>query len=153
MAAKESHVGRELELMLVGNKPLAMFYDNPDLERDERIVPEIQFGEHVKIGRFVKAELTFEAAVDPRTHKPIRVRYVLYALTSEQWRINAMQLVLEATFKMGRADEGLDRIRGALLGHNSDEIDDFISKHRNQYGLFALKYYDESSDAKRHMGD
>ena len=64
---------------------------------------------------------------------------MLYALTSEQWRINAMQLVLEATFKKGRADEGFNRIRGALLGHDSDEIDDFIFKTKIDTDYSAFK--------------
>ena len=47
------HEGRELELMLAGAKPLAMF--NDDLPEGME-PPEIAFDPYVAEGRFVKAE-------------------------------------------------------------------------------------------------
>jgi hypothetical protein len=127
-----THVGRELEMMLSGLKPLAMFYGDADSEADERIIPEQRFSSYVEKGEFAKGELILEYAVDPRTNRPVKVRYVFYALVSEQWRIEAMRLAIEVMSKMGRADEGLDRIMGTLLGHSAEEIDEFVSKHKRQ---------------------
>jgi hypothetical protein len=48
LALKVKYDGsQELELMLMGVKPLSMFYDDADKERDERIVPEELFDRHV----------------------------------------------------------------------------------------------------------
>jgi len=104
------------------------------------VIPEKQFAKYVRKGQFVKQECLVELAIDPRTKKPVRMRYVLYALASEQWRIQAMQLALEIMQKMG-TDEGLDRIIESLLGHSSDEIDDFVLKSRKRYRLQAARDY------------
>jgi hypothetical protein len=70
-------------------------------------------------------------------------------LVSEQWRIEAMRLAVEVMAKMGRADEGLDRTMGTLLGHSAEEIDEFTRKNTRQYGLFALKHCGGLEDAMR----
>ena len=146
-----THVGRELTMMLAGEKPLAMFYVDADAEHDERVVPEQEFANHVRNGRFVTSQLVFEAAIDPRTKKPLRIKYVLYALPSEQWRLESMRLALETLFTMGGADEGLDRMMGSLLGHTAEEIEVFVRNHRSQYRSFALRHYDEVQGSDKRL--
>jgi len=121
-----SHAGRELDLMLKQTKPLAMFYDDADAGEDESVIPEQSFDPFVKEGLFCKGARTFELSNDPRKNRRHRVRYVLYALANEQWRIPAMFFALEAMFEMGRADEGIDRVVGRLLGYSSDEINSYV---------------------------
>lgn len=139
-----SHVGRELDMILAGEKPLAMFYCNADSAPDERVIPERKFEKYVKRGDVVKQDLLLECAIDPRTKKQVWIRYVLYASSSEQWRIEAMRLALETMRKMGRADEGLDRIIASLLGHSPEEIDDLVQKSRKQYRLLAVRDYGDA---------
>jgi hypothetical protein len=110
--------------MLVGKKPLSMFYDDGDEEADERITPEKAFDKFVAKGRFSKAERTFELVYDPRIGRNRRVRYVLYCLKGEEWRLEAMFLVLRAG-KRGY-DAGLDRMTGYLLGYTDDEVEAYI---------------------------
>jgi hypothetical protein len=133
------HTGRELEMMLSGLKPLAMFYGGVD--PDERIVPEKQFSPYVDSGEFVKKEFVVKLAQDPRTNKPVEVRYVLYSIQSEQWRIDAMRLAIKTMIDMGGADEGLDRMMGFLLGDASEEIEKFVERNGQLYKNHALTRY------------
>jgi len=119
------HTGRELELMLAGTKPLAMFYDDNG-EPDERVVPEQEFDAYVRSGLFVKGTRVFEAAIDPRTGRPVQVRYVLYALKAEAWRVNAMFLVKETLRKLRYRkgpDEAIERMTNNLLGYSDEDFE------------------------------
>ena len=118
-----NHTGRELQLMLENRKPLSMFYADADQKEDERIIPRKKFDRYVKLGRFQSAERTFEVAYDPRTKRPHRVKYVLYCLKGEEWRLKAMLLVLKISRCVTSYDEGLDRIESALLGYTDEEIE------------------------------
>ena len=107
--------------MLGGRKPLAMFYDDADQPADAAIVPEPAFDPYVQQGRFAKDELILEVA-DPQLGQPVRVRYVLYAVRGEEWRIPAALLTLRTLQQVNAiADEGLERLLCALLGYSDDE--------------------------------
>ena len=108
--------------MLVGTKPLAMFYDDADAPPSQKIIPEKQFDKFVEREEFGKAERTFELAYDPRIGRNRRVRYVLYCLRGEEWRLEAMFLALRTRMAMGKSDEGIERIIGALLGYSNDDV-------------------------------
>jgi hypothetical protein len=119
------HTGRELELMLTGTKPLAMFYDDNE-EPDERIIPVKEFDGYVRSGLFVKGTRVFDLAIDPRTGRPVQVRYVLYALKSEAWRVNAMFLVKETLLKLRYRkgpDEAIERMTSNLLGYSDEDFE------------------------------
>ena len=117
--AAAGHAGRELELMLAGRKPLALFYD--DADDPLGAIPEAAFEPHVASGAFVRGELLLELA-DPELGRPGRVRYVLYALAAEQWRVPAAILAIRTRMKVNAiADEGLERLLCALLGYGDDE--------------------------------
>jgi hypothetical protein len=122
-----NHTGKELQLMLEDKKPLSMFYDDADAEPDERIIPEREFTNLVEDGRFSKAERIFEVAYDPRIGRNRRVRYVLYCLKGEEWRLEAMFLVKKAVQKTPDYDEGLGRMTGYLLGYTDDEVEAYIA--------------------------
>jgi hypothetical protein len=122
------HDGRELELMLSGIKPLAFFYDDADFPSAESEIPEDDFDGFVKEGRFCKGEFVATGAVDPRTGHPVKVRYVFYSTTEEQWRIPAMIMVIQTMLQTKkRPDEGLDRLTGSLLGYTDAQNDEYIS--------------------------
>jgi hypothetical protein len=113
------HVGRELELMLAGRKPLALFYDDADDPAGG--IPEDRFAPHVAAGALVRGELVLELA-DPQLGSRSRVRYVLYAVPAEQWRIPAALLAIQTRFQVNAlADEGLERLLCALLGYSDAE--------------------------------
>jgi len=124
----ELHEGRELELMIAGKKPLAMFYERAGRNSDVALIPEADFDPYVKAGRFCKDEFEIEGAVDPRTDRPVKTRYVLYALKEEQWRIPAMIMVKQTMRRTkNRPDEGIDRMIGSLLGYTCEQNDEYIS--------------------------
>src|SRR6266481_3550927 len=104
------HTGRGLGLMLNGSKPLACFYSEclPNAEVEE--IPERLFDPYVEAGRFIKRE-HFMTADNPDSllYKAGRgSRIVLYALPHEEWRINAMLLLLKTAAKSGWS-EGFER--------------------------------------------
>jgi hypothetical protein len=113
------HAGRELELLLAGRRPMALFYDDADDPGDA--FPEEAFAPHVARGDLVRAEEILSIP-DPWLGAPCRVRYVLYAVRAEQWRIPAALLALRTRLKVNAlADEGLERLLCALLGYSEDE--------------------------------
>jgi hypothetical protein len=122
-----NHTGKELQLMLDNKKPLSMFYDNADHEGDDSVIPEKQFDAYVAGKLFLKGTKIYELAFDPRTGHSHKVKYVLYALKGEEWRIPAMFLVLDTSIRISRLDETIDRLTGALLGYSIAEIDEYIA--------------------------
>jgi hypothetical protein len=123
-----NHTGRELELMLEGGKPLAMFYAFIDELPDEELIPEKTFSTYVSDDRFVREEITLPGQ-DPQSGQPRELKYVFFAERSEAWRIRALALVIRTYQRMGRTDEGVERIESALLGYTEDEIDAWCDHH------------------------
>lgn len=132
MAGRESlnHTGNELALMLEHKKPLSMFYDDADVSDEESVIPEREFDEFVRNGLMIKEEMVFTLQNNPKTGRSCRVKYVLYALANEQWRIPAMFLAIKTMLRIGRADEGIDRMMSALLGYTDEQIDAFVQQRR-----------------------
>jgi hypothetical protein len=103
------HEGRELELMRVGQKPLSMFVDEPGA----KLFPETEFDSLVATGALTK-----------RVQQENGGRRVLYALSGEEWRIEAMLLVLSMYPPSWNPD--LERVIGALLGYTRRDVEAFI---------------------------
>jgi hypothetical protein len=113
------HLGRELEMMLAGAKPLALFYD--DADDPAGAIPEERFAPHVAQGTLVRGDLVLELE-DPLLGSRGRVRYVLYAVPAEAWRIPAALLAIRTRLQVNAlADEGLERLLCALLGYTDEE--------------------------------
>jgi hypothetical protein len=112
------HTGRERALMLKGTKPLACFYSEcpPNAEVEE--IPDWLFDPYVEAGRFINREHCMTADnPDSLLYKAGRgSRIVLYALPHEEWRINAMLLLLKTAAKSGWS-EGFERRQGSLPGY------------------------------------
>jgi hypothetical protein len=128
--AAANHTGRELDLMLAGRKPLAMFYAEVGELPHEELIPERRFAPYVEAGRFVRGETTLEGAYHPRWKRNVVVTYLFYALKAEAWRIPAMIVVLNQQLKVPMPNEAMDRITGALLGYTEQEIDAYCARSR-----------------------
>ncbi|WP_428249116.1 hypothetical protein [Ferrovibrio sp.] len=108
------HELRELELMLAGKKPAAMF---SDAVIARWIIPEDAFEPHVQAGRIIK-RVVFEP--NPGSFDAIRV---YYALPGEEWRIDALDAINNAIHSKLRPATGQDDIdTGRLLGYTEEEI-------------------------------
>ncbi len=59
--------------------------------------------------------------------KGLRRRIVMYALPHQEWRINAMALLMDSAAKCGWS-EGFERVQGSLLGYEDWQNDIFIEK-------------------------
>ncbi len=123
----DNHTGKELQLMLAGKKPLSMFYMIPTWSPMNASYLRGSSPTFVEDGHFSKAERIFELGYDPRIGRNRRIRYVLYCLKGEEWRLEAMVLVKKAVLNTGRYDEGLDRMTGYLLGYTDDEVEAHIA--------------------------
>ncbi len=127
------HTNRELELMLEGKKPLAAFVDVHPQNHDAEVIPEKDFAPYVEKGTFVKREhITIGL--------PHGTRRVLYAVPSEEWRINAYLLLFEIAEKAGWS-EGFERMEGRLLGYEEWQNDFHIESRLKK----SLPHFDNES--------
>jgi hypothetical protein len=116
------HEGRELELMLSGCKPLSMFVADAD-----GLFPEQDFDAQVAMG-VLKKSVSEETVVAPHGGTA-KVRRVMYSLQGEEWRIEAMRLVLGVYDTSGPGwKPDLERIIGTLLGYEREDIEEFIDR-------------------------
>jgi len=113
------HNDRELELMLAGTKPMAMF---SDAVRVCDYFPEADFAPHVEAGRISRVE-----EIIPK--EPYPMRYLFYALPGEEWRIEEA-LVMSRNLCAGTvADHDADSTRmGILLGYKMEDITAFLKQ-------------------------
>jgi hypothetical protein len=110
------HEGRELDLMQAGLKPLSMFVDTDPAE----FFPEIEFDRLVLAGMLVKR------VHDGPNQNAVKHRRILYALAGQEWRIDAMLLVLSIHSSGWHPD--IERVVGTLLGYERADIEAFISQ-------------------------
>jgi hypothetical protein len=94
--AAANHTGKELDLMLAGRKPLAMFYAELSELPEEELIPEDAFASHVAANHFVREEVIVDGPFSEKLRRETRIKYVYFALPNETWRIRAMILVNES---------------------------------------------------------
>jgi hypothetical protein len=111
------HEGRELDLMLRGEKPLAMFCDVVPSGYDW---PDEAFAPHVAAGRIVSKEV-----LTPTPDGRHTVRYLYYALPDEAWRIDAIHALVATGEQDADRTETEARI-GRLLGYRDEDIQTFL---------------------------
>ena len=128
-----SHNGRELELMLQGSKPLSMFYAEISELPDEALIPEESFKSCLADQSIIRAETIVDGPESPITRKPTCIKYVLFALKGEAWRIEAMLLLKEQHARTGKWNETCERMECFLLGYTEKETNAWcrskFSKH------------------------
>lgn len=117
------HTDRELVMMLAGTKPLAVFSDeHPSARPPYEIIPEDLYAPYVEAGRFVMREVIIPPS-NPSTDPATRI--VLYALPTEQWRIDAYLLLRRTGYDFGWS-EACERMEGTLLGYSNEQNDIYI---------------------------
>lgn len=110
------HTGRELLMMLAGEKPLAAFCEIYPPMMNYELIPESHFDSYVADGLFLKREYVCLEKNNSKT------RVVLYARKGEEWRIEAYILLKHTADKFGW-NEGFERMEGSLLGYEAWQND------------------------------
>ncbi len=119
------HELRELELMLAGEKPLAMF---SDVVPSSFEWPEADFEPHVQAGTFIKRE---EILRHPDMLFPMRLVY--YALPQEAWRIEKLHAINAEIHAGRRKSTNQDEFEtGRLLGYSDEQVRVFLHWIRRQ---------------------
>jgi len=111
------HEERELELMLAGKKPLAMFYEGVAIPVSE-VYPEEDFMPYVESGLLIRRDEIYQ----PHDGS-MAGHYVYYALSNEVWRFDEIHRLQHACLVEGQPwTEDHDRKLGQLLGYTENEI-------------------------------
>lgn len=115
------HNGRELEMMLRGDKPMALFAAEPGMDAED--VGDSHFKPFIDEGRILKFTHT-----DPETSVEER----RYCLPTEEWRCK-LSLLISLMCRSGEAfdvftSNDLARLEGALLGYPKESVEAFV-KH------------------------
>ena len=124
------HQGRELELMLAGEKQLAIFYDAivEDQDISEEIIPERAFAPYVAAGRLRRFT---EIVTSPKSAIP--VKYVLFTNVGEEWRASAFFWMQRECLEGRRPfDNAYEYFVGRLLGYSEADIAHFIDHWHRQ---------------------
>lgn len=126
--AEVSHNDRELDLMLQGKKPLSMFYAPTSELPDEDLIPENAFKPHMQNRRIVRSETIIKGPKSPLTNEALDIKYVMFALKDEAWRLEAMLLLVEQHSKTEKWNETCERMECFLLGYSEEETDAWCEK-------------------------
>jgi hypothetical protein len=116
------HEGKELELMLAGKKPVAMFSDVIPASFD---LPEEDFAPHVESGRLVKREVVITASKSGLYD----MRYLFYVLPGEEWRIDRLIQIHRDFHQYNKpTSRKLEKEIGQLLGYQDQDIQVFLDR-------------------------
>lgn len=116
------HQDKELDLMLTGKKPAAIFYDAVPESGiiPEEIIPRNAFAPHVRN----KSLLMFEDHFFDGMHT---IQRVVYTLPDQAWRAPALFWI--SNFRYNNQiipNEADDILIGLLLGYETHDIQDFL---------------------------
>jgi hypothetical protein len=113
------HEDRELELMLSGTKPLAMFSDAVGSPYE---FPEERFAPYVADGTIVRREVIYCSI---KSELPCRCVY--FARAGEEWRIEAKHRIKQRLF-VYKEPISLETEReiGRLLGYADSDINSYL---------------------------
>lgn len=115
------HNGKELELMLSGSKPFALFTAEPNMTPED--VGDADFAPYVERGEILRF-----VHVDPETGIESR----RYCLPNEEWRAKLSQLIwrmcLDGTVFQIFSSIDLYRLEGTLLGYSKESIEAFVAR-------------------------
>ncbi|MEQ8286075.1 hypothetical protein [Thalassospira sp.] len=111
------HNDRELELMLAGTKPMALFSDAVHVSD---YFPDADFAPYVETGKIIRVE---EIIPD----EPYAMRYLFFALPGEEWRIEEALTMSRNLWARTVKDHDADSARmGELLGYSANDIKAFL---------------------------
>lgn len=115
------HNGRELQLMLSGEKPMAAFYAEPGVADED--VGDADFKPHVDAGTILK--FVFDDPV-------LKGQRRCYCLPTEEWRCKLSNMLFalarERRLQNELTTDDLHRIDGTLLGYAKADIEYFIRR-------------------------
>ena len=106
------HDGRELEMLLSGKKPLAVFSRLPEIGENTALGDQ-GFERAVAEGYLTRFDNTFE-------FEGKEIRYIAFTPPSESWRAQAYFLLKKFMFERSWCSH-LEWIEGSLLGYSDDE--------------------------------
>ncbi len=118
------HEGRELELLLSGEKKLSMFHDILVSGRDipEEIIPEKAFAPYVQNRKIIR---TYANIKNPKNDDVFH--FVFFCLPGEEWRAQTIIWLKKQTFEEQKPfNEHDDVIIGRLLGYEESDILSFL---------------------------
>lgn len=122
------HTNRELELMLAGKKPLAVFaHERRDGFKKADALAGQDFAPYVARGMFSEHKRTLQSTLPDGTQ--IEVDYYFYTVSGEEWRVPAYCLLLDMLEKRGWCSH-LEWLQGTLLGYTEEQ---------NQFHQSSLK--------------
>ncbi|WP_086386655.1 hypothetical protein [Caballeronia sordidicola] len=128
------HTNRELQLVVSGLKPLAVFSEHYPEGLVRKLFPESAFDELVAAGKLIKREFIEHdismSKINP-ANRNVRTRYILFSTMSEEWRIDAYILLLFSGMTAGYG-ELYDRMQGSLLGYEEWQNAAFIKATRER---------------------
>lgn len=113
------HQGRELELMLKGEKPLAKFAADGGITPEE--LGDADFAPYVSSGQIRKFTFSQYNGL---------VEWRLYCLPGEEWRAKLSIMLIEKSsdeyIRKNFTENDLHRMDGNLLGYSQNDIEFFI---------------------------
>ena len=120
------HEGRELELMLKGEKPAAMFHYV--VGKEEHIVEDVftAFQPYVDNGSIIKKEISY---ADKHS-----IRYVFYSLPTHTKNIDRLIEIKNHLYDSSRKENWpneLEKEIGQLLGYSNAAIKHYIEHKKN----------------------
>lgn len=116
------HEGKELDLMLAGTKPVAMFGDSLEVTFDWG---EDDWTHHIESGRFIKHTQIL-------TKYNLDIRQVYFGQPDRMGDIEELMHIQANLFANPRWDFDLERRIGKLLGYEDCQIDAFITHIQKQ---------------------
>jgi hypothetical protein len=134
------HEGKELELMLQGRKPLALFMGLPEEENREDIFPEQKFLPYVENGTFKRISEHILVKKDGST-----IRLVFFSPPEGEWRARTIIWVKHQILGAFRKFEQHDDVLiGRLLGYSEEDIEHFL---HHQASTLKLYLHSQSTDS------
>lgn len=114
------HNGRELELMLAGDKPLAVFLHKRDVGLSkEDVLGGQDFATFVANGTLKESRLSLPLR-SPEGASYV-LDYWLYTLPDQEWRVEAYRLIIEILHRKRAWCSHLEWLEGTLLGYTEEQ--------------------------------
>lgn len=106
------HEGRELELLLSGEKPIALFYEE---------VPD-EFLSHLNSGNLKKIMKTF-----PTQHANKTITFFLIYKNAPESHLNELLSILDQSLRQKGFQPTIERRIGQLLGYREIDIEYYLN--------------------------
>jgi hypothetical protein len=116
------HTGRELKLMLAGEKPMSVFGRRYPSPMEEPNADRQPFAKWVECGRLRR----YEGIVFDGDALDTGIAYTIYTLPKEFWRAEAYLLLKKNGARSGWS-AGMERAEGMLLGYSNEQIDIYLA--------------------------